>query len=140
MNIKTLLTKTMKLVRNIFYRIYKEKGDEEVTDKKNKNELDPMSEFIKEDYIAATEIISTAFGYCADNELGVDEVHHAFLLSVLGVIYYQLNNKEEADLFVLHVQKLIWNIHNGIDEDFIGAEEIHVDAIAELFGIDKTIH
>jgi hypothetical protein len=72
--------------------------------------------------------------------LGVDEVHHAFLLSVLGVIYYQLNNKEEADLFVSDVQKLIWNIHTGIDDDFIGAEEIHVDAIAELFGIDKTIH
>ena len=56
------------------------------------------------------------------------------------IIYYQLNNIEEADLFVSHVQKLIWNIHTGIDDDFIGAEEIHVDAIAELFGIDKTIH
>ena len=137
MNIKTLLTKTLRLAHNIFYRIYKE---EVVTDKTNKNESNPVPEFIKEDYVAATEIISTAFGCCADNELGVDEVHHAFLLSILGVIYYQLNNKEEADSFVSNVQKLIWNIHNGMDEDFIGEAEIQADAIAELFGMNKTIH
>ena len=100
-------------------------------------------EINKEDYIAATEIISSAFGCCAENELGVDEVHHAFLLSILGVIYYQFDDKKTSEQFVAHVQKVITQMYDEYKllegADMADIASLEPQFLETLF-TRKTIH
>lgn len=96
-----------------------------------------------EDFGKAIEIISGAFDYCSDCELGHREVHTAFLFLILSSIYESIDNVEVASEFINTVIKLAegsYKMNKNVDV----SDDVR-DTVVKFLGIhinrfDETIH